>query len=456
MDSPAPRQKSGLVVVMLCFLTIVADGYDLIVYGATVPSLLDEPGWEMTASTAGLIGSWTLFGLMVGFLLAGPLADRVGRRKVMMAGVVWFSAGCAICALATSPEFLGAARFFTGIGLGGVVPSAVALTMEFAPRNRRQIYNGMMLTGYSFGGIIAALVAIALLPDHGWRVLYAVGALCVIVVPAMYFWLPESVNSLVARGKDDEAAEVARAYDLDIGAVRAEQLIQRTATANGEKASGFRMLLTRKYLPSLLLFVVVCICAQLIGYGLSTWLPVLMREAGYPLGSSLQFLLVLQVGAVIGMIGGSMLADRYGSRRVLVPFFLIGAISLLVLSRKVDTAVLMVAVAGAGLGSIGSSSLAYGYVAAKYPASCRGSAVGASMGLGRIGSILGPSIGGWIVGSSLATHWNFYAFAVPAVIAAVIVILMPASTVDDEVAEVRAPEVEPDRKSGGLVVEQAG
>ncbi|MFD6222314.1 MFS transporter [Nocardia asteroides] len=443
MDSSAAHRRRGLVVVMLCFLTIVADGYDLIVYGATVPSLLDEPGWDMSASTAGLIGSWTLVGLMVGFLLAGPLADRVGRRKVMMAGVVWFSAGCAICAVATSPEFLGAARFFTGIGLGGVVPSAVALTMEFAPRHRRQIYNGMMLTGYSFGGIVAALVAIALLPDHSWRVLYAVGALCVVVVPVMYFWLPESVNSLVARGKDAEAAELARTYGLDIEAVRAEQRT-RIDDSSPDRAGGLRMLLTRRYLPSLLLFVVVCVCAQVITYGLNTWLPVLMREAGYPLGSSLQFLLVLQVGAVVGMIGGSLLADRYGSRRILVVFFLVGAVSLLALSRKLDTVVLMVAVAGAGLGSIGSSSLAYGYVAARYPASCRGSAVGASMGLGRVGSILGPSIGGWVVGSSLGSHWNFYAFAVPAVIAAAIVVLMPASRVDDEVADTRAPDSDTD------------
>lgn len=155
MVRPTPRRRSGLFVVMLCFLTIVADGYDLIVYGATVPSLLEEPGWGMSKAAAGLIGSWTLVGLMVGFLVAGPLADRIGRRKIMLAGVAWFSLGCAICAVATSPEFLGAARFFTGIGLGGVVPSAVALTAEFAPRNRKQIYNGLMLTGYSFGGIIA-------------------------------------------------------------------------------------------------------------------------------------------------------------------------------------------------------------------------------------------------------------------------------------------------------------
>ncbi|MGW5570341.1 MFS transporter [Nocardia thailandica] len=449
MSRTVPRTRSGLVVVLLCFLTIVADGYDLIVYGATVPSLLDEPGWGMSTATAGLIGSWTLVGLMVGFLVAGPLTDRIGRRRIMMIGVAWFSLGCAICALAVSPETLGAARFFTGIGLGGVVPSAVALTMEYAPRDRRQIYNGLTLTGYSVGGIVAALVAIALLPDHGWRVLYAIGALCAIVLPVMYFWLPESVNYLLARGRDDEARDLATMYGLDLDAARAE-LAGRTAEPADRPAGGFRELLTARYLPALALFVLVCFCAQLIGYGLNTWLPQLMREAGYALGSSLQFLLVLQVGAVVGMLGGSLLADRFGSKRILVPFFLIGAISLLVLSRKADTAVLMAAVAGAGLGSIGSSSLAYGYIAAYFPSTCRGSAVGAAMGLGRTGSILGPMMGGWIIGSSLGAQWNYYAFAVPAILAAAIVLLVPqAKTIE---AAVPAPGSAADGGAHGTAV----
>lgn len=176
MAPSVPNTRSGLFVVALCFMTIVADGFDLIVYGATVPSLLDEPGWEMSHGSAGLIGTWTLAGLMVGFLLAGPITDRIGRRNVMMVGVLWFSAGSAACALAQSPEFFGFARFLTGIGLGGVVPSAVALTIEFAPKGRRQLYNGLMLTGYSVGGIISALAAIALLPEHSWRLMYTIAA----------------------------------------------------------------------------------------------------------------------------------------------------------------------------------------------------------------------------------------------------------------------------------------
>ncbi len=426
MAPSVPNTRSGLFVVALCFMTIVADGFDLIVYGATVPSLLDEPGWEMSHGSAGLIGTWTLAGLMVGFLLAGPITDRIGRRNVMMVGVLWFSAGSAACALAQSPEFFGFARFLTGIGLGGVVPSAVALTIEFAPKGRRQLYNGLMLTGYSVGGIISALAAIALLPEHSWRLMYTIAALYVVVLPVMYLRLPESVNYFVVQGRTSEARALADQYRLDFDAMAAEHAEQAAAASEEtEGRRGYRLLLSHRFRMSAILFVLTGFCAQLIVYGLNTWLPQLMREAGYPLGSSLQFLLVLQVGAIIGAVGGSLLADRFGSKRVVIPFFLVGALSLLVLSQKLDIVFLMVAVAGAGLGTIGTSTLTYGYVAEHFPASCRGSAVGAVMGLARFGAILGPLLGGWILGSNIGHEWNFYAFALPALIAAVFVALVP-------------------------------
>lgn len=151
MNASSIRTRSSLFVVVLCFLTIAVDGYDLIVYGATVSSLFAEPGWGLSASGAGMIGSWTLAGLMLGLFGAGSLSDRIGRRKLIMAGVLWFSIGSLLCAVAHSPTQLGFARFLTGIGLGSVVPSSVALSIEYAPRNRRQLYSALALTGYAIG-----------------------------------------------------------------------------------------------------------------------------------------------------------------------------------------------------------------------------------------------------------------------------------------------------------------
>ncbi|MEC3768800.1 MFS transporter [Cupriavidus sp. SS-3] len=426
MNQTALPARSGLLVVSLCFLTLVADGYDLIIYGATVPRLLEEPGWNLGPAAAGMIGSWTLVGLMVGMGAAGPMTDRMGRRNLIMIGVLWFSIGSILCAIAPSSFSLAAARFVTGIGLGGVVPSAVALTVEYAPTNRRQLYNALTLTGYSVGGIICALLAIALLQAHGWRTLYALGALYVLILPVMYRLLPESVNFLVDRGRMEEARQLATQYSLDLAQILRDQQQHRLQDATAG-ARGYRQLMSAEFRFSALLFAFVCFCVQLIVYGLNTWLPQLMRKAGYPLGSSLQFLLVMQFGAVVGMVGGSWLADRVGSKRVIIPFFLLGGLSLIALSQQLDFAWLMLAVFGAGIGSIGTTTLIYGYIAAHFPASCRGSAIGAAQALGRFGSILGPLIGGWIVGSNLGLQWNFYAFVVPAVVAAVFVPLIPKS-----------------------------
>ncbi|MFJ4192536.1 MFS transporter [Pseudomonas sp. NPDC089534] len=419
--------RSGLLVVVLCFLTIVADGYDLIVYGATVPSLMAEPGWNMTPAVAGMIGGWTLAGLMVGFLVSGWLTDRLGRRNLIMVGVLWFSVGSALCATAQSPQMLGVFRFFSGIGLGGVVPCAVALTIEYAPRQRRQLYNGLMLTGYSVGGIVSALAALALLPEHSWRTLYALGGLYVLVLPVMYFLLPESVNYLVSRGRLDEARTLGQRYAIDVDRLLQEQAAQHRPQPVMQGSIGYRLLFSGMFRGAAILFIFGMFCTQLIIYGLNTWLPHLMREAGYPLGSSLQFLLVLQLGAVIGTLAGAVFADRVGSKKVVVPYYLIGAVSLLALSQKPDVAWLMLAVFGAGLGTIGASTLMYGFLAAYFPTTCRGAAVGAALGIGRAGAILGPMIGGWIVGAHLDHQWNFYAFALPAVLAALFASLIPGT-----------------------------
>lgn len=417
--------RSGLLVVILCFLTIVADGYDLIIYGATVPSLMEEPGWNMTPAMAGMIGGWTLAGLMVGFLLTGWLTDRLGRRNLLMIGVLWFSVGSALCATAQSPHMLGVFRFLCGIGLGGVVPCAVALTIEYAPRHRRQLYNGIMLTGYAVGGIVSALAAIALLPEHSWRTLYALGGLYIVVLPVMYFLLPESVNFLVGRGRLEEAKALAHRYGMDFEQVLQEQAFQHKVQPVAEGKIGYRLLFSSGFRGVAVLFICGMFCTQLIIYGLNTWLPHLMRQAGYALGSSLQFLLVLQLGAVVGNLAGAAFADRIGSKKVLVPYYLIGALSLLALSQKLDAFWLMCAVFGAGLGTIGSTTLLYGFLGAYFPTSCRGAAVGAVLGIGRAGAILGPMIGGWIVGANLDHQWNFYAFALPAVIAAAVVSFIP-------------------------------
>lgn len=425
---PPARTRSGLIVLALCFVTLAADGYDLIVYGASVLQLLSEPGWNMSPATAGAIGSWTLVGMMAGFLLSGPLTDRFGRRKVLIGGLAWFSIFSVVCALAQSPEFLGAARAATGIGLGAVIPSAVVLTVEFAPVGRRQFYGALMLAGYSVGGVLAALAALLIMPDHSWRLLFALAGVFLLVLPVMYAWLPESTHHLALRGRRDEARALAYQHGLDVGLLRREyeeHIAHAQTDGSSTLRHGYRLLFSRRFRATALIFAFLCFCSQLAVYGVNTWLPEFMADAGYPVEPSLQFFLVLQVGAVVGMIGGAVLADRLTPKTVMIACFLIGAVSLVALTANLTAGLLVVAVAGVGLGTAGTTMLLYGYAAAQFPVSCRGTAVGASMGIGRIGAILGPILGGWVLGSGLSQGWDFWIFAVPLAFAAIAVTFVP-------------------------------
>ena len=155
--SPSVRpRKSAALVIFLCFLAIVFDGYDLVVYGAIVPKLLAYQPWGLTPVQTGAIGSYALAGMFIGAILIGYLTDVVGRRKIMMVSIASFSVLMLLTAWAPTPELFGLFRFLAGLGLGGVIPTAIALTVEFSKLNRRNFNNALMFSGYAVGGILAA------------------------------------------------------------------------------------------------------------------------------------------------------------------------------------------------------------------------------------------------------------------------------------------------------------
>lgn len=412
------KRRSPLLVVALCFAVIVLDGYDLMIFGAIVPVLLEFPEWGLGPSEVGIIGSLTTFGMLVGALLVGTLSDIFGRRRVFLASTIWFSAMTLLSALAPSPELFGLLRLLAGIGLGGVMPTAIALTVEYAPANRKQFYNAMMFVGYSVGGVLAALLALVLVQPLGFRWLIAFGAVPgILLVPVIAKYLPESMSYLARRGQTGRAEELSRTYGIELSAGGQGQ----EAGRNG----AFRYLLGRRRLRPLALFSTASFAGLLLVYGLNTWLPQIMRSAGYPLGSSISFLLVLNLGAVLGTIGSAVLADRVGSRIAVTLAFLAAVATLVGLSLQPSAGLLYVFVALAGLGSIGTQILVNGYAAAYFPAWTRGTAVGITLGIGRLGAVVAPLLVGMILDSNLSFEWNFYAFLLAAVLGLVAILLIP-------------------------------
>lgn len=420
-DWASTRHRNSVFwIVALATFALVFDGYDLVVYGTILPTLMADPSQigAISAQQGGALGSYALVGVMVGALVTGALGDRVGRRKMMLVNIVWFSLGMAAAAMSTSITMFGLLRFLTGIGVGGLVATAGAVVAEFAPAGKRNLFNAVVYCGVPAGGVLASLLAIALRDTIGWRGLFWIGALpLVILLPLALVKLPESPQwLLLTRGRTDEARAVSEKFGVPLPAV---------APAPVEKV-GFAALATRRYALGTALLGLMSFAGLLLTYGLNTWLPKIMADAGYDAKGSLAFLLVLNGGAIVGGLLASKVADRAGGpQRVIVTTFFLAALALVLLTFGFPLPVLLAAVAVAGVGTIGTQVLIYGFVSNYYETSARAAGVAWCAGFGRLGGIVGPIVGGVLIGAGLSNDINFYIFAAIAVLGALVTLFVP-------------------------------
>lgn len=410
-------------VLFWCALIIIFDGYDLVIYGVVLPKLMAE--WNISALQAGALGSYALFGMMFGAPIFGSLSDKIGRKKVIAICVTLFSCFTFINGLARDPVEFGICRFIAGLGIGGVMPNVVALMTEYSPKKSRSLLVAIMFSGYSVGGMASAGLGIWLMPTYGWPAVFFVAGIPLLLLPLILHLLPESPGFLIKAGKHEAAAKIfARlepSYVPEAG--------DRYHYATGAEANHvpLRALFKNGRMLSTLMFWLAFFMCLLMVYALGSWLPKLMNKAGYELGSSLMFLLVLNFGAIFGAVGGGWLADRFHLRRVLTVFFVVAAVSIAALGFKSSFLTLNLLVALAGATTIGSQILLYAYVAQFYPLAIRSTGIGWASGVGRSGAILGPLLGGTLLSMNLPLESNFLAFAIPGAIACLAVALVSRS-----------------------------
>ncbi|WP_337157271.1 MFS transporter [Pseudomonas putida] len=401
------------MVMAWCGLLLIFDGYDLFIYGVVLPVIMKA--WGLTPLQAGALGSYALFGMMFGALAFGSLADRIGRKKGIALCFALFSGATILNGFATSPGEFGVFRFIAGLGCGGLMPNAVALMNEYAPKRLRSTLVAIMFSGYSLGGMLSAGVGIYLLPRFGWESMFFAAALPLLLLPVILYYLPESIGFLVRQGRVKEAGALLKRLDpaCDVQADDVLQVVERKAKGASVSAL-FREGLAVRTLALWLAFF----CCLLMVYALSSWLPKLMANAGYSLGSSLSFLLALNFGGMAGAIFGGWLGDRYNLVKVKVAFFLAAALSISLLGVNSPMPVLYGLIFIAGATTIGTQILLYAGAAQLYGLSVRSTGLGWASGIGRNGAIVGPLLGGALMGINLPLQLNFIAFAIPGAIAA--------------------------------------
>ncbi|VXB42445.1 Gentisate transporter [Arthrobacter sp. 9V] len=387
-----PRfSKGSALAVLVCWLLVVFDGYDLIVYGTVQSSLISGTGWGLTKATAGTIGSMAFLGMMIGAIFAGRMADSWGRRKTILGCAIVFSIFTILCAFAPNAAVFGGLRLLAGIGLGGLVPSANALVAELVPAKWRSSIATLMMSGVPIGGSLAALVGIPLIPAFGWQAMFLVAVLAlVIVVPLGFRFIPETLAPGTAKGRKSKGS------------------------------AGFGSLLRAPYLGVSILFALATIATLFAWYGLGTWLPNLMQLAGYNLGSALTFALALNLGAVAGSVITAWAGTRFGPIPTAIAAAAVAAVGLSALLVSPPVAVVYLALVLAGVGTHGTQCLIIAAVASHYPDHLRGTALGWALGTGRIGAVIAPQVGGLLLAAGMGVNSNFLAFAGAAAIAAVL------------------------------------
>lgn len=430
-EREARRQRTVTWIVVLATLGLVFDGYDLVVYGAVVSTLLRDPTQlgPVTPAIAGTLGSYALVGVMTGALLAGAVGDLLGRRKVMLLSYAWFSAGMALTAMATTHAAFGWLRFATGLGIGALLATTAALVAEYAPRGRKNMINAITNGGIPLGSLLAAGLAMLLMEHIGWRGLFWIGALPAVTLLPLALWrMPESVAWLAARGRLQEARALAERTGAELPAAAPSV---RAAVAEDGRI-GFAGLFGAHYLLPTIVLGLMSATGLMLVYSLNTWLPEIMLRAGFHAKGSLAFLLVLNGGSLFGALAASRAADRFGPKPVVACCFAVGALALLLLTLGFPLAGLLAIVAVVGLGTSGTQTLIYGFVANYYRTGVRAAGVAWCAGFGRLGGIGGPLLGSTMIGAGLALDAIFYVLAGLGALGAVLTLLVPMARAQRE------------------------
>jgi MFS transporter, AAHS family, benzoate transport protein len=437
------------VVLFWCALIIIFDGYDLAVAGIALPSIMKEMGVDPTS--AGFMVSSALFGMMFGAIFLGTIADKIGRRWAIAICILLFSVFTSAAGFTHDPVTFSVLRFFAGLGIGGVMPNVVAQMTEYSPRKIRTTLTTLMFSGYSVGGMLAALLGKGLIETYGWSSVFIAAGVPVLLIPFILKSIPESMPFLIKENRLDELKKIVTRMEPSYAAHAGD----RFALPSEDQADNapIRHLFQEGRGFSTVMFWITFFMCLFMVYALSSWLTKLMASAGYSLGSALTFVLVLNFGAMIGAIGGGWLADRFHIKYVLIGMYALAAVSITLLGYKVSTEMLFVLVGLAGASTIGTQIVTYAYAGQFYPMAVRSTGIGWASGVGRSGAILAPIVIGTLVGMALPLQQNFLAIAIPAVIATLAVSLINHSRAESahhEDVSAEIPDPAPGRVASAM------
>lgn len=413
-----PMSAYQYFVLFLCFSILALDGFDTAVIGYVAPALVSK--WGIARSALAPVMSAALFGLAFGAMLAGPSADRFGRKPVLLISSLFFAVFSLLTAYAGSIESMTVLRFLTGLGLGAAMPNAVTLMAELAPAKRRSFVVNAVYVGFPLGAAAGGFISAGMIPQFGWESVFILGGvLPLIFVPLMALYLPESVSYMAARNYPAATIRkvMQRVCKRDLSHIARFTVAEAAVTSKpGQSALG--LILSRRYVVATLMLWSTYFMGLLIFYLLTSWMPLMMKDAGFTLEKSSLVSALFPLGGGIGTLVGGLLMDRFSPARVLACVYVLAAVLLVAVGQSMGNVGLFATLVFlAGIMVTGAQASLPALAAPIYPTQGRATGVAWMLGVGRTGGIIGALAGGVLLGMKLPFSQILALLAIPALLA---------------------------------------
>lgn len=404
-------------IMLLCAAVIILDGFDLLVIALTAPAILEE--WSLPVSRLGPLFGIGLFGMILGAMIVAPLGDRFGRKLPLAGSTAFFGVVSLLTAGADTYGQLMLLRLLTGMGLGAAVPNSTALISEYAPHRARAMMVTVSILGFALGGLLCSSLAVSVIPTYGWRMMYIIGGLLPLaIVPVLLRGLPESVRFLASTGKAGaQVAAILARIDRSAGYRADDTFVAAHTEVQGARIAS--LLSAGRARDTGLLWVMFFINMMIMFY-LVNWIPYLSVRSGMTERQGALATVALNIGGIVGPLVLALLVRRYGSRRVIATAFVAGAAACAGIGPATGNYLVYILVAAAtGFCIFGAQIAIHAYAANLYPLQIRATGIGWALAWGRVGSIIGPLAGGYLLQMALPMPYFFAGFGLLLLIAAV-------------------------------------
>jgi MFS transporter, AAHS family, 4-hydroxybenzoate transporter len=425
----APIGRLHWRIFLICAAIMSLDGFDLGLLGFVVPAMAAE--WALPPSSFAFALSASLIGVAIGSTVAGWMGDRFGRRTALLWMFVIGAAGSLLTALCEDLASLSICRFITGFGMGGSIPNVIALVTEFAPRRRRSFLVVMVYSMAALGSTGASVIAGPSIANWGWQSMFVIGgALPLLVGVVAFFALPESVKFLIASGKRPQAAAdlLQKLSGRPAGDATLAVALQSQSPGTVESQAGVsspKLIFSGWLRWGTPLLWVAFIGTQALVFFNSSWMPTLLRQTGFSLQVAIQATGLFHFGSIFGGLATSWLAARYPLSRLLALLYFLATLSLLALGAGVSSvAAAYLLTFSVGFGVVGASFCLGAFASSCYADSVRARGVGWSLGIGRVGSISSPLLGGAALAAGYTVDTIISTLAIPAVVCCLVMLLI--------------------------------